>query len=155
MLRSSPACSHWRSARRVGNHTGTVPSETCGSNNMPSITYSCLAAAHIVSLMVGRHRCFLSVTGCASETHKAHLPTHTPTLTPSTLQDLLLCSTSGPLQSPLVTFIPLFPSSPLSPGLSSSGRLPGCKESMRGKDRPWLYSLNTVGAVWQAWLRGD
>lgn len=69
MLRSSPACIHWRSARKVGNHIGTVPSETCGSNNMPSITYSCLAAAHIVSLRGGWQLCVPSVTGSRADTH--------------------------------------------------------------------------------------
>lgn len=44
-LRSSPACSHWRSAQKVGSHTGTVPSGTCESNNMPSIICAWLQCA--------------------------------------------------------------------------------------------------------------
>lgn len=124
MLHSSPACSHWRSAQRVGNHTGTVPSETCGSNNMPSIIYSCLAAASIVSLMGGRHWCHFSMTACGSEIHNSDLPLHTPTLAPSIRQDIWLCSTLTPRQSPLVTFIPLSPSSPLS---SACQLLEGCQ----------------------------
>lgn len=96
MLRSSPACSHWRSARRVGNHTGTVPSGTCGSNNMPSIIYLCLAAAHITSTSGGQHWCFLSAPECGSENYNAHLPARTRSTTPSALQELLLCCTSAP-----------------------------------------------------------
>lgn len=148
MLRSSPACSRRRSARKAGNHAGTVPSETCGSNNMPSITYSCLAAAHIVSLMSGWHGCILSMTGCESDTHNARPPTYTPTSTPSTLQHLPLCSTSTSTPvtpggiHPSFSFLPTFPSE------LSYGRLPGFKDSMRGKERPWLCSLNTLGCVW-------
>lgn len=64
MLRSSPACSRCCSAPRVGNRAGTAPSETCGSNNTPSIIYLCLAAANVASGGVGAF----------SETHNAHLP---------------------------------------------------------------------------------
>lgn len=98
---------------------------------------------------------FLSTTRCGTETHKAHLPTYTPASTPSTLRALALCSspTSTPVtpgdSHPSFSFLPSIPSE------LSYGRLPGCKESMRGKDRPWLCSLNTVGSAWQAWPRGD
>lgn len=144
MLRSSPACSHRRSAPKVGNHTGTVPSETCGSNNMPSIIYPCLDAAHMVSLRAGRHRFSQRLDADLKPTTLLCLPTllhHLPALqhfnnsTPVTPGD----------NHPSFSCLPSFLSE------LCSGRLPGCKESMRGKDRPWLCSLNTAGAVWQGW----
>lgn len=127
IARSSPACSHWHSARRAGSHAGTVPSETCGSNNMPSIIYLCLAAAHIMSMSGGQCWCFLSAAECGFENHHAHLPACTPVTTPSALQDLPLYSTSTLLQSPMVTFIPLYSFFLLFFLLPGSRLLEGCQ----------------------------
>lgn len=152
MLRSSPACIRWRSARKVGNHIGTVPSETCGSNNMPSITYSCLAAAHIVSLRGGWQLRVPSATGSRADTHIAGLPVYIPTAAPSTLHRPPPYSTLtfSPVNPSVIhlsfSFLPTFLSE------QSHGGLPHFKDSMRGKARPWLCSLKTLGCVWKARL---
>lgn len=104
MLRSSPACSHRRSALTVGNHTGTVPSETCGSNNIHHL-FVLGCRTHCASEGLAVTAAFLPVTGCDSQTYK--LPRLLHQLPPPFKNSL-----SAAIHSPLVTFIPLPPHYP-------------------------------------------